>query len=105
MQSNTYVVNPVEVRMKESSEGSIYLSIVAMGLRSRQINDQIRTQLNARLADVISDDDTEGTNYDQLAISREFDGIPKPHFLAMREKVTGRITVEFPEVIEAPIED
>jgi DNA-directed RNA polymerase subunit K/omega len=91
---STYIVNPVEVRMEESSKGSIYKSIVAMGMRSRQINDQIKTQLHERLVDVITDgDENEGPNYDQIAISREFDKIPKPTFLAMREMVDGKIHV------------
>jgi DNA-directed RNA polymerase subunit K/omega len=89
---STYIVNPVEVRMEESSKGSIYESIVAMGLRSRQINDQIKTQIYERLADVIVDsDENEGPNLDQIAISKEFDRVPKPTFIAMREKVTGQI--------------
>jgi len=49
---STYIVNPVEVRMKESAKGSIYKSIVAMGIRSRQINDQIKMQLTARMENV-----------------------------------------------------
>jgi len=49
---STYIVNPVVVRMEESSKGSIYKSIVAMGMRSRQINDQIKTQISERMADV-----------------------------------------------------
>lgn len=90
---STYIVNPVEVRMEESRKGSIYRSIVAMGMRSRQINDQIKTQIAERLADVIMDtDEAEGPNYDQIAISREFDLIPKTTFLAMKEQVDGLIT-------------
>lgn len=100
---STYIVNPVEVRMEESSKGSIYRSIVAMGMRSRQINDQIKTQLTERMADVIVDtDEAEGPNYDQIAISREFDLIPKPTFLAMKEMVGGDITVKDAEVPAAP---
>jgi DNA-directed RNA polymerase subunit K/omega len=111
---STYVVNPVEVRMSESAKGSIYESIVVMGMRSRQINDQIKNQITARMADVITDtDETEGTNYDQLNISREFDILPKPTFLAMKEMVTGHIEYHMPEqppqvveVVEAaPVSD
>lgn len=92
---STYIVNPVVVRMNESSKGSIYQSIVAMGLRSRQINDQIKTQIYERLADVIVDtDESEGPNADQIAISKEFDVIPKPTFLAMKEMLTGQIHVK-----------
>ena len=91
---STYIVNPVKVRMDESAKGSIYKSIVAMGLRSRQINDQIKTQISERLADVIVDtDEAEGPNADQIAISKEFDKLPKPTFLAMREMSDGQIHV------------
>lgn len=93
-----YIVNPVEVRMKESAKGSIYQSIVAMGFRSRQINDYIKKQLTERMADVITDgDESEGINYDQLAISREFDSIPKPTFIAMKEIVEGNLTFRLPD--------
>ncbi len=92
---STYIVNPVVVRMEESAKGSIYESIVAMGLRARQINDQIKTQIYERLADVIIDsDEAEGPNLDQIAISKEFDRIPKPTFLAMKEMVGGQIHVK-----------
>ena len=94
----TYIVNPVEVRMNESAKGSIYQSIVAMGFRSRQINDYIKKQLMDRMADVIIDsDENEGINYDQLAISREFDNIPKPTFIAMREIMDGNLTFRLPD--------
>ena len=89
---STYIVNPVKVRMEESAKGSIYKSIIAMGLRSRQINDQIRVQITERLADVIVDtDEAEGPNADQIAISKEFDLLPKPTFLAMKEMASGQI--------------
>ncbi len=89
---STYIVNPVVVRMQESAKGSIYESIVAMGLRARQVNDQIKVQITERLADVITDgDETEGPNADQIAISKEFDRIAKPTFIAMREMLDGKI--------------
>jgi len=91
---STYIVNPVVVRMEESSRGSIYQSIVAMGLRARQVNDQIKVQISERLADVIMDtDENEGPNADQIAISKEFDRLAKPTFIAMKEMIDGHITV------------
>jgi len=102
---STYIVNPVEVRMEESSKGSIYQCIIAMGMRSRQINDQIKTQISERMADVIIDtEETDTPNYDQMAISKEFDVIPKPTFLAMREMMDGRINVRMPETPETAAE-
>jgi hypothetical protein len=92
-----YVVNPVVVRMKESEKGVIYRSIVAMGFRARQINDQIRNEISRRMVDVIDDSDTEGTNFDQIAISRDFDRIPKPTFLAMKEMNHDKLSYYIPE--------
>lgn len=101
---STYIVNPVVVRMEESARGSIYKSIIAMGLRSRQINDQIKTQISERMADVIIDtDEAEGPNLDQIAISKEFDVIPKPTFLAMKEMLDRKIHMLNDEVV--PVTD
>lgn len=81
-----YVVNPVLVRMKESAKGSIYQSIVAMGFRARQINDFIKLEMTERMADIVpTPDDSETVNFDQLSISKEFDKLPKPTFIAMKE--------------------
>ena len=89
---STYIVNPVVVRMEESAKGSIYQSIVAMGMRARQVNDQIKTQITERMADVIIEtDENEGPNADQIAISKEFDKLAKPTFIAMKEMLDGQI--------------
>lgn len=92
-----YIVNPVRVKMKESAEGSIYQSIVAMGIRSRQINDDIRYELRQRLMDVSSNEETDETNPDQLSISREFEKLPKATFIAMKEMYDGRLTFKYPD--------
>jgi DNA-directed RNA polymerase subunit K/omega len=93
------LVNPVEVKMKASAQGSLYEAIVAMGLRARQINDQIRNQYLARVSDLLDDEEDNGaasTNFDKLRISREFDSIPKPTFLAMREMLDGELHWRYP---------
>ena len=97
----TYSVNPIKVRMKESEKGVIYQSIVAMGFRARQINDFIKAELNVRMADVIDTGETEGINFDQIAISREFDRIPKPTFMAMKEIYEEKLSYELPKPEEA----
>ena len=94
---DTWNVNPVRIRMKESEKGLIYQSIVAMGFRARQINDQIKMELQNRMVDVVVDNtETEATNYDQLQISREFDVIPKPTFIAMKEINEGKLHYTLP---------
>jgi DNA-directed RNA polymerase subunit K/omega len=96
---DTYIVNPVEVRMRESDKGVIYQSIVAMGIRARQINDNIKYEIQDRMQDIVIDtSETETTNYDQIQISREFDVIPKPTFIAMKEISDGNLHFTLPEV-------
>lgn len=81
-----YIVNPVAVRIQASEKGSIYEAITAMGMRARQINDDIKMQLQARMQHIDPlEDETEYGNYDQMQISKEFDKIPKPTFLSMKE--------------------
>ncbi len=96
-----YLVNPILVRMKESAKGTIYQSIVAMGFRSRQINDDIKMELTERLKDVITTtEETESVNFDQISISREFDKLPKPTFMAMKEMFESKLIWELPETPE-----
>ncbi len=92
-----YIVNPIEVRMHESNKGSIYQSIVAMGFRSRQINDDIKNEIKFRMSDVLTTGDDNDPNYDQISISKEFDRYPKPTFLAMKEIEDGKLTFYLPE--------
>lgn len=94
-----YIVNPVLVKMQESSKGSVYQSIVAMGFRARQINDQIKDELKSQLEDVQVEPREEGMppNVDQINISKKFDKLPKPTFLAMKEIFDGKLTFKVPE--------
>ncbi len=90
------LVNPIEVKMKASLQGSLYEAIVAIGLRARQINDQIRNQYLARIADLEDVEEDGAANFDKLRISREFDRIPKPTFLAMREMMDDKLRWWYP---------
>jgi DNA-directed RNA polymerase subunit K/omega len=87
--------------MKESAKGSIYQSIVAMGFRARQINDFIKMEMTERMADIVpTPDDSDTVNFDQLTISREFDRIPKPTFLAMKEIYDEKLTFKLPSLAD-----
>ncbi len=101
-----YLVNPVVLRSKVTDKSSIYEAIVAMGHRARQINDDIKMQLQARMQHISPiDDDNEFGNYDQLEISKEFDKIPKPTFLAMKEMYNGQINYDLHLDLQAPPDD
>lgn len=80
--------------MKESEKGTVYQSIVALSMRSRQINDQIRTETLAQLEDVKIDSDSDVINYEQIAISKKFDELLKPTFFAMKEILNNRLHIE-----------
>ena len=96
-----YIVNPIKVRMQESARGSIYQSIVAMGMRARQINSDIRTELNERMEDIVpTSDEMDVVNSDQERISKEFEILPKPSFIAMKEIYDGDLTYEMPKTSE-----
>ncbi len=93
-----YIINPIKVRMKESESGSIYESIVAMSFRARQINDDIKYELKQKMLDITpTTDETEEANPDQLSISREFEKLPKPTFIAMKEMFDGKLSFKYPE--------
>jgi DNA-directed RNA polymerase subunit K/omega len=92
-----YIVNPILVKMKESKSGSIYQSIVAMGFRARQVNDDIRYELRYRMQDIISPSDEfeEVANPDQLSISKEFEKLPKATFIAMKEMYDNKLSFSY----------
>ncbi|MBC8144050.1 MAG: DNA-directed RNA polymerase subunit omega [bacterium] len=90
-------IRPVDLKQATGEATSIYEAIVVMSRRARQINDELKENLSRRLESVMSSGDEEGdiTNFDQLEISREFDRIPKPTFLALDEMLDGEITFRY----------
>jgi len=94
---DTYSINPVVVRMKESEKGVVYQSIVALSMRARQINDQIHAETMAQLDEVRIDTDSDVINYDQIAVSKKFDELLKPTFFAMKEILNDKLHIEMRE--------
>lgn len=86
--------------MKESEKGVVYQSIVALSMRARQINDQIRAETIAQLDEVRVDSETETVNYEQVAISKKFDELLKPTFFAMKEILADRLNIAKPQIEE-----
>jgi hypothetical protein len=87
--------------MKESERGSIYQSIVALGMRSRQINDQIKSEFQMRAKDYISNlEESEEAQKELFEISRDFDIIPKPNFIAMKELMEEKMRFVLPNQTE-----
>jgi len=92
-------IRPVDLKQATGGATSIYEAIVIMSRRARQINDELKDNLHRRLETVASQGDDEGdiTNLDQLEISREFDQIPKPTFLAIDEMLDGDLEYRYRE--------
>ncbi len=92
-------IRPVDLKQATGDATSIYEAIVIMSRRARQINDELKENLSRRLETVASsgDDDGDITNLDQLEISREFDQIPKPTFLAIDEMLDGELEFRYRE--------
>ena len=87
-------IRPVDLKDVTADASSLYEAIVIMSKRARQINDELKQNLDMRLEEVVSqfEDEQEMTdNPDQIAISKEFDKIPKPTFLAIDEMLDGEI--------------
>ncbi|MCE2504659.1 MAG: DNA-directed RNA polymerase subunit omega [Chlorobi bacterium] len=81
-------IRPVDLRDITGDVSSLYEAIVIMSKRARQINDELKQNLDMQLEEVVTqyEDEQEMTdNPDQIAISKEFDKIPKPTFLAIDE--------------------
>ena len=68
--------------------GNIYESVVIIGKRSNQIAAQIKQDLNKKLAEFASYNDSLEEvfeNREQIEISRYYEKLPKPTLLATQE--------------------
>ncbi len=68
--------------------GNIYKSLNIIAKRANQISGELKVELNKKLADFSSPNDTmEETfeNHEQIEISRYYERLPKPAIIAMEE--------------------
>ncbi len=68
--------------------GNIYKSLNVISRRANQISSELKVELNRKLADFSSPNDTmEETfeNHEQIEISRYYERLPKPAIIAMEE--------------------
>jgi DNA-directed RNA polymerase subunit K/omega len=105
--SNTMTVQPIELRKLIPRATNIYEAIAVMSKRARQLNEDMKLELNQRL-EMIQTKLTENTeeveaetNPDQLKISYEFEKRPKPTETAIKEMLEGRIEFRYKEKEDA----
>lgn len=74
--------------------GNIYESVVVISKRANQISVEIKQDLNKKLAEFASYNDSLEEvfeNREQIEISRYYESFPKPTLLATQEFVDGNI--------------
>ena len=68
-----------------------------MGVRSRQINADMKREIVDQMEDIVpTSDDNEIANADQVLISKRFEQMPKPSFIAMKEIFEGELDYVIP---------
>ncbi|MFZ1236044.1 MAG: DNA-directed RNA polymerase subunit omega [Prevotella sp.] len=86
--------------------GNIYESVAIMAKRSNQIAAEIKQDLNKKLAEFASYNDSLEEvfeNREQIEISRYYEKLPKPTLLATQEFIDGNIYFRDPS--QEPIEE
>ena len=80
----------VDIREFDTNNTNIFESIVIMGKRARQINNDIKEEFDERALEVTSVMDNMeeyDENEDRIELSRKFEQLAKPSIIAMEEFV------------------
>lgn len=78
----------------EEKTGNIYESIVIMGKRAEQINQEMKTELIQKLDEFASHTDSLEEifeNREQIEVSKFYERLPKPSSIAIKEWMDGDI--------------
>ncbi len=93
-------INPVDLELMARTGESLYQAVSITARRARQINDEIKTEYQARVSTLIpvevdEDDEFEAPNFDQMKISLEMDKLGKPTLEALAEFTQGKLDYRF----------
>ncbi|MEY2650184.1 MAG: hypothetical protein RLZZ261_725 [Bacteroidota bacterium] len=84
----------------DAATGNIYEAIAQISRRAEQINETLRAEINDKLEDfqVVTDSLEEVfENKEQIEMSRQYESLPKPHAMAVREWLDGKVYYRYPE--------
>lgn len=84
----------------EEKTGNIYESIVIMGKRAEQINQEMKTELIQKLDEFASHTDSLEEifeNREQIEVSKFYERLPKPTSIAIKEWMNNDIYYRNPE--------
>jgi DNA-directed RNA polymerase subunit K/omega len=93
-------VTPVDLEMMARNGQSLYQAVAITARRARQINDEIKTEYQARVSTLVpveldEDEEFEAPNFDQMKISLEIDKLGKPTLEALAEFSQNRLEYRF----------
>ena len=84
----------------EAELGNLYEGLVTIAKRSNQINDGMKEELTAKLAEFASSSDNLEEifeNREQIEISKFYERLPKPVAIAIDEFLSGKVYHRNPE--------
>jgi DNA-directed RNA polymerase subunit K/omega len=84
----------------EEKTGNVYESIVIMGKRAEQINQEMKTELIQKLDEFASHTDSLEEvfeNREQIEVSKYYERLPKPTSIAIKEWMSNDIYYRNPE--------
>ncbi len=93
-------INPVDLEMMARTGESLYQAVSITARRARQINDEIKTEYQARVSTLVpveldEDEEFEAPNFDQMKISLEMDKLGKPTLEALAEFTHNKLEYRF----------
>ena len=93
-------INPVDLEMMARNGQSLYQAVSIIARRARQINDEIKTEYQARVSTLIpvesdEDEEFEAPNFDQMKISLEMDKLGKPTLESLAEFTNHKLDFRF----------
>lgn len=87
-------IKPIDLREIDKRAANVYEAIVVCAKRARMINDENRLEFNTYLNTMVDQEEDEfddRDNSEQIKISLEFEKRPKPHEVALKELLDGKL--------------
>jgi len=95
-------INPnlsaVDIANLSKETGNIYEALAIITKRARQLNREIKTELQSKLEEFAVESDTIEEiqeNKEQIEISKFYERLPNPTRIALNEYLEGRLTAEY----------
>jgi hypothetical protein len=93
-------LEPLDLSFIDKHAENIYEAIVVLSRRARQVNEEVKIQLNQELEMFITRNDSDEeieVNPEQARISIEFEKMPKPTQQAVADLLNDRVTYRYKE--------